>query len=64
MKEYIKQFYNEGFATTFIKKPSNFINKHVKNKKFANFLILLIKIFYTILILAFAVFMFKKQFPL
>ena len=49
MKEFIRQFYNEGFATTFIKKPSNFLKKHIKNKKIVNFLILLIKIFYTIL---------------
>ena len=64
MKEYIKQFYNEGFATTFIKKPSNFIKKKIKNKKLANFFIILLKLFYTILILAFAIFMFKKQWPL
>jgi ABC-type transport system involved in multi-copper enzyme maturation permease subunit len=64
MKEFIRQFYNEGFATTFIKKPENYFKKHIKNKKIVNFLMILIKIFYTLLILAFAVFMFKKQFPL
>ncbi len=64
MKEFIKQFYNEGFATTFIKKPVKFLKKHIKNEKIVNFLTILIKIFYTLLILAFAVLMFKKQFPL
>ena len=64
MKEYIRQFYNEGFATTFIKKPVKFLKKHIKNEKIVKFLTILIKIFYTLLILAFAVFMFKKQFPL
>ena len=64
MKEYIRQFYNEGFATTFIKKPVKFLKKHIKNEKLVKFLTILIKIFYTLLILAFAVFMFKKQFPL
>ena len=64
MKEYIRQFYNEGFATTFIKKPVKFLKKYIKNEKMVKFLTILIKIFYTLLILAFAVFMFKKQFPL
>ena len=64
MKEYIRQFYNEGFATTFIKKPEKFLNKHIKNTKLVKFLMLLIKIFYTLVIIAFAIFMFKKQYPL
>ncbi len=64
MKEFIRQFYNEGFATTFIKKPSNFIKRKIKNKSIANTLIILLKIIYTILILLFAIFMFKKQYPL
>ena len=40
MKEFIKQFYNEGFATTFIKKPERFLKKHIKNKKMFNLLMI------------------------
>ena len=32
MKEYIKQFYNEGLATIFYKKPIAYIDKKIKNK--------------------------------
>ena len=64
MKEFIKQFYNEGFATTFIKKPERFLKKHIKNNKMVNLLMIIIKVFYTILIIGFAIFMFKKQYPL
>ena len=64
MKEFIRQFYNEGFATTFIKKPEKFLRKHIKNNNTVKLLMIIIKIFYTLIILAFAVFMFKKQFPL
>ena len=64
MKEFIRQFYNEGFATTFIKKPERFLKKHIKSNKTVKFLMIIIKIFYTLIILAFAIFMFKKQFPL
>ena len=44
MKEYIRQFYNEGFATTFIKKPVKFLKKHIKNEKIVKILTILIKI--------------------
>ena len=64
MKEFIRQFYNEGFATTFVKKPVNYLKKHIKNKKVIYFLTILIKVFYTLLIIAFAIFIFKKQYPL
>lgn len=48
MKEYIKQFYTEGFATTFYQKPIKFIDKKVKNKKMVKFLSIIIKIIYTL----------------
>lgn len=56
MKEYLKQFYTDGFATTFYTKPINFLNKKIKNKKVVKFLSFLIKILYTIIVLAFAVY--------
>ncbi len=49
LKDYIKQFYTEGFATTFYQKPTKYINKKVKNKKFSKFINTLIKIIYTLL---------------
>ena len=54
MKSMIYQFYNEGFATTFVLKPTNFINKKIKNKKVVEFLSMAIKTLYTVLILVFA----------
>ena len=50
LKDYIKQFYTEGFATTFYQKPTKFISKKVKNKKFSKF----INTLYTVVALAVA----------
>ena len=61
MKEYIKQIYNEGFATTFYQKPVAFINEKIKNKTLRKIINSLIAIFYTILILAFAGFVFYTK---
>ena len=64
MKDYIDQFYNEGLATTFYLRPVKFIEKKIKNKKVVNFIKLLIKIIYTILVLIFAWFAFLSKYPL
>lgn len=64
MKDYIDQFYKEGFATTFYLKPVNFIKKKINNKKLSKLLINLVKIIYTILVLIFAVYMFLEKYPL
>jgi len=64
MKDYIDQFYNEGLATTFYLRPIKFIEKRVKNKTIVNFIKLLIKIVYTILVLVFAWFVFLSKYPL
>ena len=61
MKNFLNQFYNEGLATTFIKKPKSFINKHIKNKTINKILSILITIFYTILALGFAAFYLYKK---
>ena len=45
MKEAKKQFYNEGFATLFYKKPISFIDKKIKNKKIVKLLSILIKMY-------------------
>lgn len=54
MKSMIYQFYNEGFATTFVIKPIKLINKKIKSKRLIEFLSVAIKTLYTVLILAFA----------
>lgn len=64
MKEYIYQFYNEGFATTFCVRPINFLNKHLKNKKIMKILSVLIKIIYTIFVLILAWMAFWDKYPL
>ena len=64
MKNYIYQFYNEGFATTFYLKPVNYLKKNIRNTNVLKILIMIIKILYTILIIAFAIIMFIYKFPL
>lgn len=54
LKDYIKQFYTEGFATTFYQKPTKYVNKKIKNKKCSKFINILIKIIYTVLALTVA----------
>ncbi len=61
MKEYLKQFYSEGLATTFYTKPVNYLKKKIKNKKIVNFLANLIKILYTILVLLLAGYILYKK---
>ena len=64
MKEYIKQFYNEGLATTFYLKPLNFMRKYIKNEKKFKLINIFICILYTILAVIFAWFMFWDRYPL
>ncbi len=64
MKDYIYQFYNEGFATTFYLKPIKYLKKHIKNKSLVKFLSISIKIIYTILMIIIAYFTFKNQYPI
>ena len=52
MKNLLYQFYNEGFATTFIKKPINFISKKIKNKSIKTIISYIIYILYTIIVLS------------
>ncbi len=54
MKEYIRQFYNEGLGKIFYTKPVNYLDKKIKNKGVVKFLAGLIKIIYTILVIAVA----------
>ncbi len=54
MKEYIKQFYNEGLASLFYVKPLNYISRKVKNKRIINVLGIFTKVLYTLLALTFA----------
>ena len=52
MKNLIKQFYTEGFGTTFYLKPIKFVKRKEKNKTLVKILSLLIKIFYTTIFIA------------
>ncbi len=61
MKNLIYQFYNEGLAVTFYKKPYNFINKHIKNKILNKILKVLLIIIYTVCVLLFAGYIFYKK---
>lgn len=64
MKEAKKQFYNEGFATLFYKKPISYLDKKIKNKKIVKFISILIKIIYTVLILSLAGYILYKKLPI
>lgn len=64
MKEYIRQFYNEGLGLMFYVKPVKRLSKIIKNKKVLKVFSILIKIIYTILAITFAVIMFIEKYPL
>ena len=55
MKEYIKQIYNEGLATTFYIKPVNYLKKVIKNKKILDVMIVIFKIIYSLIVFIFAI---------
>ena len=54
MREYIKQIYTEGLATTFYLKPLNYLKRKIRNKKVFYIISMIIKIIYTLLILLLA----------
>lgn len=64
MKDYINQFYTEGFATTFYVKPLKFLKRKISNKNVLKVLSVLLKIIYTISMLLLAVFIFLDKYPL
>ncbi len=61
MKEYIKQFYNEGLATIFYLKPLNYLKKNIKNEKIIHILSIIIKIIYTLIALSIAGYILYKK---
>ena len=63
MKEYLKQIYNEGFATTFYQKPLNFLTKNIKNKTVIKLLSITLKVIYTLFIIAFASYVLYRKLP-
>lgn len=52
MQSILRQFYHEGFAVLFCRKPVEFLEKKIKNKRAAKVLSVLIKSLYTLLMLA------------
>ena len=61
MKEYIKQIYTEGLATTFYQKPLNYIKKRIKSEKIVKILSIIIKIIYTLIVVLFAAFILYRK---
>lgn len=61
MKEYIRQFYNEGFGSIFYKKPIEFIDKRIKNKRIVKGIKFVVKMIYTLLALSFAGYVLYKK---
>ena len=61
VKEFIRQFYNEGFGSIFYVRPVNYLKKIIKNKQVVNVLEVIIKILYTVLILTFAGYILYKK---
>ena len=61
MRDYLKQIYKKGFATTFYQKPISYIDKHIKNKTIKKIIKTIITIIYTLLILTFAGFVFYTK---
>ncbi len=64
MKELIRQFYNDGFGYLFYKKPTNYLDKKVNNKTFVKILSFILKIIYTIFIIAFVIYYLYKKLPI
>ncbi len=62
--KYKDQFYNEGFGTTFYLKPLKYIKKTIKNVKFRKFLMITLKVLYTIIFIVIGIIMFIINFPL
>ena len=64
MKDLIKQFYTEGFAITFIKRPVNEIQKCTNNKTVINISTFIIKLFYTLIFIAIAIYVLYDKLPI
>lgn len=56
MKEYIWQFYNQGFGSIFYVKPINYLKKKIKNKQLFKLITALIKIMYTLIFIFLGIF--------
>jgi len=63
MKNYINQFYNEGFATTFYLKPLNYLKKTISDKHMYLIISKILKVIYTVLVLLFAIFILIYKLP-
>lgn len=63
MKEFLYQFYNEGFATTFYQKPIKYLNKKVSNKRLLKILSITMQVIYTIAMIIVAIYVFLLKYP-
>ena len=61
MKELIRQFYTEGFATTFIDKPIDYIKKRTNSKNKIKVYTFIIKLLYTLIFIGLAIYVLYKK---
>ena len=56
MKEYIWQFYHQGFGSIFYVRPVNYLKKKIKNKHLFKVLEMIIKIIYAVIFVLLGIF--------
>lgn len=61
---YIDQIYNEGLGYNFFKKPYNYLNKKITNKKVLKLLEILLIIIYTLFVICCGILLFVFTYPL
>ena len=61
---FLKQIFEEGFATTFYKPQKELINKYIKNKFINKTLNFLLEIIYIIFLIIIVLIIFNLTFPL
>ena len=62
MRSLIYQFYNEGFATTFLLKPMNYLSNNINSKKVVNAFSIILKFLYTTLVIFILVLVFYLKY--
>ena len=56
MKEYIWQFYHQGFGSIFYVRPVNYLKKKIKNERLFKVIETLIKVMYAVIFISLGVF--------
>ena len=63
MKDFLYQFYNEGFATTFYQKPIKYFSKKISNNKLLKVVSVIWMIIFTIAMIILAIHVFLLKYP-